>query len=348
MYIADMHCDTIMKIWLDRREGKELYLRDTSKAEAETQIDLEKLLRGGYLLQNFALYADLHIEDGTSAWTQFTEMAQIYHAEIAANADVVREVSFFEDIIDNRDAGLLSAVMTVEEGGVLEGDIGRLKLLHDEGVRMMTLTWNYENELGYPNDLPEGIEEDYRQYFKFVPRTDNGLKDKGFEAVEVMEDLGIVVDVSHLSDAGFYDVAKTLKGPFVASHSNARVFSGCNRNLTDDMIRTVGEHGGVVGVNFCPEFLEEGPSEQACQSTIEGITRHARHMIDVGGREAVGLGTDYDGLGECSLEIANASQMQRLVEAFEQHGFTADEIEGICYRNVLNLYAEAMPHRTSA
>ena len=348
MYIADMHCDSIMKIWLARREGKELALRDSSEGCEEMQIDVAKLLKGGYLMQNFAMYVDYQMEDGTDPWTQYQGMVETYKTEIKANADVIREAFTYEDIIENRDAGLISAVMTVEEGGVLQGDLDRLKVLHDDGARMMTLTWNYENELAYPNDLPEGMDEDYTKYFRFVPRTDNGLKAKGFEAVEIMQELGILVDVSHLSDAGFYDVAKTCKGPFVASHSNARVISGCNRNMTDDMIRTVGEHGGVIGVNFCPEFLEEGPSEAECKSTIAGIAKHARHMITVGGLEAVGLGTDYDGLGECYLEIADASQMQKLVSGLEAHGFTANEIESICYRNVLNLYKEVMPRRTNA
>ena len=342
MYIADMHCDTIMLIWLARREGKEACLRDASVDGKSLQIDLLKLKEGGSLIQNFALYADLQMEDGTSPWTQFTEMAEIYHAEIAANPDLVREARSYNDIIRNRDAGLISSVMTVEEGGVLEGDLERLKLLHEEGVRMMTLTWNYENELGFPNEIPAEAETDYRQYFRFKPRTDNGLKTKGFEAVEAMENLGILVDVSHLSDAGFYDVAKTLKGPFVASHSNARSLCGCNRNMSDDMIRVVGEHGGVIGLNFCPDFLMEAESELACKSTIEGLARHARHMMDLGGREVVGLGTDYDGIGRDDLAIVNASEMQKLAEGLEQFGLTADEIEGICYRNVLNVYKEVL------
>ena len=342
MYIADMHCDTIMQLWLARREGRTLGLRDTASDGENLQIDLLKLKAGGSLVQNFAIYVNLEMEDGTSPWTQFTEMAEIYHSEIAANSDIVKEARNYDDIIRNRDAGLISSVMTVEEGGVLEGNIERLELLHNEGVRMMTLTWNFENELGYPNDIPEGIESDYSRYFKFVPKTDNGLKRKGFEAVEAMGDLGILVDVSHLSDAGFYDVANTLKGPFVASHSNARSLCGCNRNMTDDMIRTVGEHGGVIGLNFCPDFLTEAESEEACKSTIEGLALHARHMMNLAGKEAVGLGTDYDGIGRDDLAVPDASGMQSLAEGFERLGFTADEIERICYRNVLTIYREVL------
>lgn len=338
MYIADMHCDSIMILWLERHSGAKALNNLRGDEDNRLQVDLLKMKEGGYLMQNFALYANLRIEDGTSPWTQFTEMAQLFHEEIAANSDLVRQARNYEDIMRNRDEGFLSAVMTVEEGGVLEGDLDRLQTLYDEGVRMMTLTWNYENELGFPNEIPEGWEEDYSRYFRFVPRTDNGLKPKGFEAVERMQELGILVDVSHLSDAGFYDVAKAVKGPFVASHSNSRKFSGCNRNMTDDMIRTVGEHGGVIGLNFCPDFLMEGPSEEACKCSIEALVRNARHMINVGGTAVLGLGTDFDGIGRDDLDPANASQMQKLIDGFDHAGFSASEIEGICWRNVMNVY----------
>ena len=343
MYIADMHCDTIMLIWLARREGRALNLRDTAGSGEELQIDLLKLKEGGSLVQNFAIYVDLMKEHGVEPWTQFTEMAQIYHSEIAANADLVREARSYEDIIRNRDDGLISSIMTIEEGGVLGGDLDRLRTVYDEGVRMITLTWNYENELGFPNPLPPGMDEDYTRYFRFEPQTsDNGLKAWGFEALEVMDDLGIIADVSHLSDAGFYDVAKAARGPFVASHSNCRALCGCNRNMTDDMIRLTGEKGGVIGLNFCPEFIMEAESEMACKSTIEGLARHARRMINVGGREVVGIGTDYDGIGRDDLAVPKASGMQKLAEGFEAQGFTADEIEGICYKNVMRVYKEVL------
>ena len=121
MYIADMHCDTIMMLWLARREGKEAYLREAKVDGKDLQIDLLKLKAGGALVQNFALYADLQMEDGTNPWNQFSEMAEIYHAEIAANPDLVREARTYGDIVRNRDEGLISAVLTVEEHSIIGG-----------------------------------------------------------------------------------------------------------------------------------------------------------------------------------------------------------------------------------
>jgi len=240
------------------------------------------------------------------------------------NADLIGEVRSYDNILSNETAGLMSAVLTVEEGGVLQGNLDRLQVLYDEGVRMMTLTWNYENELGWPNGQA------------------GGLKQKGFEAVEEMTRLGILPDVSHLSDTGFYDLAKTIKGPFVASHSNARALARCSRNLTDDMIRIIGQHGGVIGLNFYPPFLEEADIEDHCRSTLEGLVKHAKHMMNIGGSEIVGLGTDFDGIGPENLEIEDASQMQILVDGLERAGLKAAEIEGICYKNVLKVYKEVL------
>ena len=362
MKIADMHCDTIEQIWYSRLRGEPLCLSDTEGSSRELHIDLKKLVKGDYTLQNFAMFVNLSCpkdfdgrkesitekwsleekEHFLDPWYQLQEMIKVYHEEIALNRDRIGEVRTWADYEKNQAEGRLSAVLTVEEGAVLQGDISRLPRLYDEGVRMMTLTWNYYNELGCPNEPLEGYKEDYTKYFAFVPRNDNGLTPKGFEALECMESLGIIPDVSHLSDAGFYDVARTVKGPFVASHSNARALAGCNRNLTDDMIRTIAEHGGVIGLNFCPAFLDPQDREDKCRCTCEILARHARHIMNVGGREVIGLGTDFDGIGHENLEMQDASGMQMLPEYLLAHGFSLDETDAILSKNVLRLYKEAL------
>ena len=146
-------------------------------------------------------------------------------------------------------------MLTVEEGAVCKGSTGKLRHLYRLGVRMLTLTWNYPNELGWPNVKmpPEGSEEapDFT-----VPDREHGLTETGFAFLSEMERLGMIVDVSHLSDAGFWDVARAAEKPFVASHSNARAVCHHVRNLNDEMIRALAEKGGVTGLNFCPSFLE--------------------------------------------------------------------------------------------
>jgi membrane dipeptidase len=230
----------------------------------------------------------------------------------------------------------------VEEGGVCKGSLDHLRELYADGVRMMTLTWNYRNELGCPNDIPDGCGQVYARYFEFVPRTDNGLTEKGFAFAEAMQSMGMLVDVSHLSDAGFYDIARTVRGPFVASHSNCRALCGCNRDMTDDMIRTVGEHGGVIGLNYCPEFLTAAASRAQCLCSPERLAAHARHMMDVGGREIVGLGSDFDGIGRDGLELNDCSEVGKIEAELEKEHFTQTEIDGIMGQNVMRVYREVL------
>lgn len=314
MYTADLHCDTILLIWLSELNGKRLSLRENPGDGTKLHIDLGKLQAGGYALQNFALFTDLKMPlsalggnavsisekmpaEGLSSirsadgyvnpWVQVTEMIRVFREEMSANADMISQVRTWRDIEENRRNGRISALLTTEEGGIIGGDLNRLDDLFEAGVRMMTITWNYENELGFPNRLPDHVRDDFRQYFRFRPESGTGLTDFGKEAVYKMVSLGIIPDVSHLSDDGFYDVAGIAKGPFVASHSNARSLCGCSRNLTDDMIRIIGEHGGVIGLNYCPSFLMETDDEEKCFASCEMLAHHARHIMNVGGREVL-------------------------------------------------------------
>ena len=166
-----------------------------------------------------------------------------------------------------------------------------------------------------------------------------GLTSFGKEAIEVMNEWGILIDVSHLSDGGFEDVMKISKKPFVASHSNCRALSPHPRNLTDDMIRKLAEKGGVAGVNFAPEFLDSDIKTK--KSTIQNLTAHIKHFIEIGGVECVGLGTDFDGItGE--FEIGEPEKMELLFEQLHREGISETVIEKIAYKNVLRVIKDSM------
>ena len=142
----------------------------------------------------------------------------------------------------------MSALLTIEEGGVCLGEIEKLREFYEAGARMLTLTWNYENELGHP----AAMQGDHWKNYRANEKRPLGLKERGFEFVAEMERLGMIVDVSHLSDDGFFDLCEHARKPFVASHSNSRAMCGHRRNLTDEMLRMLGDRGGVSGLNFCP------------------------------------------------------------------------------------------------
>ena len=148
----------------------------------------------------------------------------------------------------------------------------------------------------------------------------------------------MIIDVSHLSDAGFWQIADCTKKPFVASHSNARALCGHARNLTDDMIKTIAERGGVIGLNYYGCFLNE---KNDSTSTVARIAEHARYIMNVGGVECLGLGSDFDGIVG-SLEIADCAQMYKLFDALEAAGFSQDVVEKIAYQNVLRVYKEIL------
>ena len=360
MKVIDMHCDTIYKLLCLQEQGKPESLRQNGG-----QLDLLRMQKSRYLIQNFAMFVELD-RDG-DPWERVCRLYQHYQMELERNQDILAPVLRYEDIAANEAAGKLSAMLTVEEGGVCKGEIGKLRKLYGMGVRMMTLTWNFPNEIGSPNfdgelgkrasevketweKCERGTEEYERKYreaqeaFEVFNHTCNsvrGLTEKGKELVAEMERLGMIPDVSHLSDAGFYDVLEVTEKPFVASHSNSRTISPWVRNLTDDMLRSLADRGGVAGLNFCADFLTEVESGTYNPGTMEAVITHARHMINVGGRECLGIGSDFDGI-DTNEGIPDYSYLPKLEEAFNRAGFRESECDKIFRDNVLRVYREIL------
>lgn len=331
MRIADMHCDTISRLLKMQREGRTERLRENSG-----HVDLMRMQKSGYLLQNFALFVNR--EGCKDPWEEVCALYGCYRRELSENSDLIAPVFQYADIAANERAGKLSALLTVEEGAVCKGEIKKLYKLYEWGVRMLTLTWNYPNELGSPN-VNASLAQ--RAAALHMPEREAGLTEKGREFVAEMERLGVIPDVSHLSDAGFYDVLAVTKRPFVASHSDARAVCPAARNLTDDMIRALGERGGITGLNFCADFLEERPAGEKNPGTLAAIVCHARHITRVGGIEVLGLGSDFDGI-DTNEGLPGAQGMERLWEALKKDGFTEGELDRIFCGNVLRVYREWM------
>ena len=321
MKVVDMHCDTIGELWKAEKAGKPISLRSNS-----LHIDLEKMQKGDYLLQNFAMFVFLGREK--DPLVNVLEMIDVYNRAMAENADIIGPVLKYEDIEKNRTAGKLSGMLTIEEGAVLKGNPYVVRSLYQLGVRMLTLTWNFENEIGYPNTIVKAKDYDPSRHY--------GLKPEGIEIVREMNRVGMIVDVSHLGDDGFWDVVKYCDGPFVASHSNARAVCNHTRNMTDDMIRALADKGGVMGLNFCGDFLNPNG-----KSRVEDMVRHAKHIINVGGSDILGLGTDYDGI-DGDLELDHCDKMPLLAQEMERQGFSTQQIEKIFHGNVLRLYREVL------
>lgn len=331
--VADMHCDTISALFQMR--SSEGASANGGLLKNGLHIDLEKLEKGGCFLQNFALFVAL--SEHSDPLQACVALADLYYEELEKNSGRIRPVYCYEDIVRNRREGKLSALLTVEEGAVCKGRLDHLRLLYRLGVRMLTLTWNFPNELGWPNvRMPEkdsGAAPDFS-----TPDRKHGLTETGFAFLAEMERLGMIVDVSHLSDAGFWDVVRAAKKPFVASHSNARAVCAHVRNLDDDMIRALAEKGGITGLNFCPSFLKK---EEGGGVSLDDIAAHARHIVNVGGEGCLGLGSDFDGI-PTNKAIPDASCLPFLADALKKAGFSQRQIDGIFCENVLRVYREVL------
>lgn len=318
MKIIDLHCDTISKIFNSKD--------DINLHENDFCVDIKKLKKGDSLAQFFAMYIYKNLNLNNSAYASLYEytlaMIDRFFLEIKKNDEEIGLARNSRELRENQKVDKISAFLTIEEGGIIKKDLSKLRNLYRLGVRLVTLTWNFPNSIGYPN-----CKDKYRG---------KGLTDFGKEAVKEMNRLGMIIDVSHLSDAGFNDVAAISTKPFIASHSNAREIRNHPRNLTDEMIKTLSSCGGIMGINFSADFLDGSKI-----SRISSIIKHIKHIRDVGGIEIISLGSDFDGIS-CDLEIQDFSQIGKLIDSLFSEGFTTEEVEKICYRNAIRVIREAM------
>lgn len=319
----DFHCDTLMKAWMGRK--KDIFAPGG-------MVSLDSLREGGCKVQFFAVFMPpVNIKKLAGILLPKDEAyieknLQIFRNTTERYPELLAQAGSMADIRTNWAKGKISGILTLEDGRAVDGKMENLERFYHMGIRLVSLTWNHANCFGSPNSSDSTVME-------------RGLTDFGKEAVIRMNELGMIVDVSHLSDGGFRDVAAFSKKPFVASHSNCRSLNPHSRSMTDDMIRTLAEKGGVMGVNFGPEFLTE--NVKAKESHTEAIVAQLRHMIKTGGEGCPAIGTDFDGISG-RLDIGSPGRMPRLFEALEQSGFTARQIEKIAYRNAERVIVEVL------
>ncbi|MCT8975403.1 dipeptidase [Clostridium sp. CX1] len=312
MNLIDFHCDTIYEL-LKRGDESGLLRNNLS-------VDIDKMKKGNSLAQFFALYIDQ--KQTENPLDSCLKMLDKFYLELDKNKSSIAIAKNYRDLNRNKNNGKISAFLTIEGGDALNGSLYNLRNFYRLGVRLITLTWNFPNEIGYPNCKPE-----------FVYR---GLTSFGQEVVREMNNLSMIIDVSHLSDKGFYDVARLSKKPFVASHSNARSITNHPRNLTDEMIKILAEKGGVMGINFEKSFLGDN-----IPATVSDIITHIKHIKKIGGIDIIAIGSDFDGV-DLPSEITNISEMDKLFHGLSKNGFSEDEIEKIFYKNILRVIREVL------
>lgn len=326
MKIIDMHCDTIMAL-MDTKNN--IY-------ESNNMIDLKKLQYGDYLLQCFAMFVPYisKEEKNYSPFEKCNKMIDRYYQEIENYSDIIAPAFNYQDIENNIKNNKITALLTIEEGGVCLGNIEYLRNFYRLGVRMITLTWNYKNEIASPNIDYFTVDKDKKEKPKFTPNITDGLTDFGKEFIKEMNRLGIVIDCSHLGDKGFYDVISLSTKPIVCSHSCSRTICNHVRNLTDDMLLKLKDNNGVVGINYCHDFIKEEES----MATVKDIVNHINYIKNLIGIDYIGLGSDFDGISNENIELKDASMMSLLIDELKKQNYTEEEIDKICYKNVLRVF----------
>lgn len=312
----DLHCDTIFEL-MRRGNGEGLCSNSLS-------VDIEGLRQVGSAAQFFAAFIYAGGIDWNRAYTYALEMLDFVKKELAEHCDDLAFAGDLTGLHNNMAAGKISAFLTIEEGGILDGKMERLEELYRAGVRLMTLTWNYENCIGYPNSRDEKIMM-------------KGLKPFGFEVIAEMNRKGMLIDVSHLSDGGFWDIIKYSKAPVVASHSNARALCPHPRNLSDEMIRVLAGKGGIAGVNFYPYFLNGSD-----RAGVDDLVRHIKYMYRIGGEDVIALGTDFDGFDDAINELDGIGKLPILSDALSKQGFIERQLEKFCYGNAERVIREVL------
>lgn len=304
--LFDLHCDTLTK-YMDRPRSLDA---------AGAHFALSKLPEGTCCAQCTAVF----LPDNTAPEARLQRYDRCVRSLRAQAGETLALCRTAEEIRSAWFLGKAAAILTVENGSLLCGQLSRAEELAKDGVRMLTLTWNGPNEIGSGHVTGES------------------LSPFGKALIPELERLGIIIDVSHLNDAGFRDLLRTARKPFAASHSNARAVCGHRRNLTDDQLREMGERRCLIGLNFYSPFLRE----DGLPATREDLLRHLEHMLSLVGEHGLALGSDFDG-ADLPPQLESPGDEVRFGDFLLDRGYPTALVEGLLWRNALDFWRTMPP-----
>jgi membrane dipeptidase len=322
MKFIDLHCDTLLEAYWKKQD--DIY-------ETDTMLDIKRMKSSGCIGQFFAIFmpgpGSNSYKKANGIWNdeEYIEFCfKTFENTVSKHGDIAAKALSGSDILKNEAQGKTSAFLTFEDGRAIDGKMEKLEEYFKRGIRLISLTWNGENCFGFPNSADK-------------TEMEKGLKPFGKDAVKRMNELGIIIDVSHLSAGGFFDVAKLSGKPFIASHSNCLSLGPHQRNLSDEQLRILASAGGVAGLNYCPLFLSGDIHGE--NSTAVMISAHAKYMKKIAGIDSIALGSDFDGISG-KLEISDIEKVPLLFDQLKSDGFSDDEIEKIAWKNALRVITE--------
>lgn len=310
MLIIDTHCDTALSVY---EQKSELYSNCL-------HLDIKRLLQSGERVQFFAAFSNPVKYMNNALERVLAIIDQVYQAQ-EQHGDKLAVCLNAQDIGRSLKNGKVAAILSVEGGECLNGELSILRQLYRLGVRSMLLTWNHRNLLA------DGAQEEFGA----------GLTSFGRQVVKEMNRLGMIVDVSHLCESSFNDVLETTSKPVIASHSNSRAICDNVRNLYDSQLNSIQKNGGVIGINFYPWFLNN--TEKA---SIDDVVRHIEYICSVTGEDHIGIGADYDGI-ECTPDGLEGTQcLPILFERLSQLNYSTVLIEKIAGLNFMRVIRQIL------
>ena len=304
--------------------------RDLSIDNEGAHVDFPKLRAGGVDGAFFAIYIPADLE-GEEALNHAESLLSCVEDTLAANSDRAALATNAEQAYTNRDRGLFSVFLGLENGSPIGNSLELLREFHSRGVRYMTLCHSRDNL------ICDSCASRVKRW--------HGLSPFGREVVAEMNRLGMLVDVSHVSDETFYDVLKYSSKPVVATHSCCRALADHPRNMTDDMIRALAEKGGVIQINFYPVFLDGSFHEEEMYTSprpsYKRIVDHIDHVASLVGIDHVGIGSDFDGIDVAPEGLENISMMPKVFEEMRRRGYSENDIAKVASENFLNVLSSS-------
>lgn len=331
---------------------------DITTRTSRGDFDLVRAREGGLNCAFFSIYVPAELEITGKAFSLADSLISMVDSLVKANPDQMAFAFSPADVLQNVKKGLFSVALGMENGSPIEGKLQNLSYFRQRGIRYITLAHSRNNHI---------CDSSYDTERKW-----NGLSPFGEEVVKEMNRLGIMIDVSHVSDSAFYDILKISTVPVIASHSSCRHFTpGWERNMSDEMITALASHGGVIQINFGTsflrgdfdqkmreayrqmrehhyrwdskegqEFLKQYMKEHGIQlATVKDVADHIDHVVQLVGINHVGLGSDFDGLGETlPTDLKDVSMLPNLIAELLTRGYTREEIEKICGLNLLRVW----------
>ena len=352
--VVDTHADTLWRV-LDRGD-------DISVRSDKGHIDIPRLKEGGVDAEFFAIWVQPSYSPDHAARRALRLIDTLYQI-LEKNPDRMILAKSPDEIRAASAAGKVAALMGIEGGQAIENDLGLLRMFHELGVRYMTLTWSFS--LDWADSSGGGSQW-------------KGLNGFGIKVVEEMNRLGMLVDISHVSDETFRDVMKVTKAPVIASHSSVRAICDAPRNMTDDMLRAMRDNNGVVMINFYSAFLDQQfrdrvkvVSEQRKQRLSEigekylldpigrenaqwalhkeidesipppplaRLIEHIEHVIKVAGIDHVGLGSDFDGVTSLPVGMEDVTKLPAITRALLERGHSESDVKKILGGNFMRVF----------